>query len=122
MKDILTFKPIQALQHSLDEKADPKTKTWWEAYMKGAILFRGVEMADIRAVLHDWLRIAGIRPGLTGEEQKELAFALFRETYSEDKLAGVLFFAEVLIPQGDVDWREDLPRFAALFQDGYIYE
>src|SRR3712207_8372132 len=42
---------------------------------------------------------------------------LFR---SEDKLAGVLFLQEILLPAGALDWRSDLPRIARLFDEGYI--
>jgi 3-methyladenine DNA glycosylase AlkD len=111
---------IPQLQRELDKWADPRTKAWWEAYMKGAIPFRGVKMVGIRAALHGWLLSAGIRPGLPVEEQKWLAFALIRETYSEDKIAGILFFQEALFPAGEVDWQEDLPRFAELFMEGHI--
>jgi 3-methyladenine DNA glycosylase AlkD len=111
---------ILLLQRELDEKSDTQTKAWWEAYMKGAIPFRGVKMAGIRAALHGWLQWAGVRPGLPEEEQKDLAFALIRETYSEDKIAGILFFQEALLPAGEVDWQRDLPRFARLFEEGHI--
>jgi 3-methyladenine DNA glycosylase AlkD len=45
---------------------------------------------------------------------------LLKEDYSEDKLAGVLFLQEILLPQGALDWRSDLPRFARLFDEGYV--
>ena len=51
---------IAALQRQLDLRADAKTKAWWEGYLKHVIPFRGVKMADIRAVLHQWVRDEGI--------------------------------------------------------------
>jgi len=113
---------IKKLELQLENRADPKTKIWWENYLKNAIRFRGVKMSDIRVELHKWLNSESIQTELPAEQQKELAFHLIQETYCEDKLAGILFFQEILLPAGAVNWREDLPRFAALFQDGYIYE
>ncbi|HET9494975.1 MAG TPA: DNA alkylation repair protein [Chloroflexia bacterium] len=113
---------ISRLQERLDSRNDAKTRAWWEAYMKGVIPFRGVKMEAIRQELHAWLAAEGIAQLLSGEEQKALALSLFRESCSEDKLAGVLYFAEVLVPCGLVDWRADLPRLGALFVEGHIYE
>ena len=42
------------------------------------------------------------------------------EDHTEDKLAGVLFLQEILLPEGALDWRSELPRFARLFDQGYI--
>ena len=59
---------IAALQQQLDLHADPKTKAWWEGYLKHVIPFRGVKMADIRAVLHQWVRDEGIVTAGRGAE------------------------------------------------------
>ena len=112
---------IAALQRQLDLRVDPKTKAWWEGYLKHVIPFRGVKMADIRAVLHQWVRDEGI-DRLPVQEQKDLALALIRLDSTEDKLAGILFWQEILLPAGAVHWPDDLPRFADLFQQGYIYD
>ena len=45
---------IPALQQQLDQRADPKTKAWWEGYLKHVIPFRGVKMAGIRAARRLW--------------------------------------------------------------------
>ncbi|HEX6384794.1 MAG TPA: DNA alkylation repair protein [Anaerolineae bacterium] len=110
------------LQRQLESRADPKTKAWWEKYLKYAISFRGVKMADIRAELHQWLESEAVLTRLSEAEQKDLALRLIQEAYTEEKLAGILFLQEVLLPSGAIDWRDDLPRFGVLFQDGYIYE
>jgi 3-methyladenine DNA glycosylase AlkD len=44
-----------------------------------------------------------------------------RLTYCEDKLAGVLYLQEILLPAGRATCA-DLPRFAALFAEGHIYD
>ena len=71
--------------------------------------------------LHQWVRDEGIAQQ-PSEQQKELALALIRLDYCEDKLAGMLFLQEILLPAAAVDWPQDLPRFAALFEQGYIYD
>ena len=113
---------ISTLRVRLQEEAVPETKAWWEAYMKQAIPFRGVKMPTIRAVLHRWYTAEGIDKRLTFAEQKELALALFQGEYAEDKLAGILFLQEILLPAGAIDCRADTSRFAALFTQGWIYD
>ena len=86
----------RAVARRLAAASDPKTKDWWEAYLKGAIPFRGVPMAGIREVVHDvWAekRLAELALG----EQIDVALAQFGRPHSEDKVAGVLMFAELLI-------------------------
>lgn len=113
--------PIEALQRRLELRANPKTKAWWEGYLKHVIAFRGVKMADIRAALHQWVGDEGIAERPLAR-QKDLALDLIRLDFCEDKLAGVLFLQEILLPVGAIDWPEDLPRFGELFEQGYIYE
>ena len=76
--------------------ADPRTKAWWEGYMKGVIPFRGIKMPVLRAALLPWWRERVAPEGLAFE--KATAVAFFRSTWSEDKLAGVLAF-EHLAPR-----------------------
>jgi 3-methyladenine DNA glycosylase AlkD len=110
---------IASLQKLLGEKAEPKAKEWWEAHVKGSAPFRGVRMPAIRSVLRGWHR-EQIAQELDFEQQVGLALALFREPYSEDKLAGTLFLAEILLPQGALDCARDVERFAELFASGSI--
>jgi 3-methyladenine DNA glycosylase AlkD len=113
---------ISTLQIRLQEKAMPKTKAWWESYMKQVIPFRGVKMPTIRAVLHQWYTSEGIDKGLNFAEQKDLALDLFQGEYAEDKLAGILFLQEILLPAGAIDCTADISGFAALFTRGWIYD
>ena len=90
--------------------------------MKGAIRFRGVKMADIRACLHAWLESESVASTLTPYAQTTLSFELLRQTYCEDKLAGIPYQQELRVPQGAIKWERDLPRFAGLFKGGCIHE
>lgn len=111
--------PIPLLQQQLQAAAEPATRQWWERYLKGAIPFRGVKMAVIRRLLHAWVATQGLA-AREHEEQEMIALALLRQPYAEDKLAGILYLQEILLPAGALPWRPTLPRFTRLFDEGYI--
>ena len=73
-------------------------------------------MPVIRATLRDWWREEAL-DDLAVSERKRLALKLLAESYSEDKLAGVLLLGEHLLPEVNAD---DLPSFAAAFRSGHI--
>lgn len=110
-----------ALRQSLIEKADPKTKAWWEGYVKQSAPFMGVKMTQIRSSVHQWHQDT-VTKELDLEGQLDLALALFQGEYSEQKLAGTLFLQEILLPAGAIQCERDLDRFAELFSSGYIYD
>ncbi|MBI1749367.1 MAG: DNA alkylation repair protein [Acidobacteria bacterium] len=93
-----------------------RAKAWWEGYLKGAAKFRGVPMGVIRECLHTWWRTGGIG-SLPVARQKAIVLALIRERYTEDKLAGILAFAEILLPHLGIG---DLPAMSALYELGHI--
>ncbi len=111
---------IDRLQKRLDTHATAATREWWTKYLRGAASFRGVKMGDIRRALHAWYEEERLGEHLSVGQQKDLALMLLEEHYTEDKLAGVLFLQEILLPAGTLNWRSDLPRFARLFDEGYI--
>ena len=113
---------ITALQGLLEKRKSNKTKQWWENYLKHVIQFRGVSMKNIRSSLHLWYTEHNINEDFSPEKQIDLAFALFEEKFAEDKLAGILFFQEILLPQNSVDWKRELPRFAEIFNNNLIYD
>jgi 3-methyladenine DNA glycosylase AlkD len=119
---VVSMALIKKLQRKLQLQANSRTKAWWEGYLKHVIPFRGVTMAGVRASLHAWIRDEQILTTLSKAKQKDLALGLFRGEHAEDKLAGILFLQEVLLPAGAVSFRADLPKFAKLFSEGYIYE
>jgi 3-methyladenine DNA glycosylase AlkD len=111
---------IARLQLRLNARATAATREWWTKYLRGAASFRGAKMGDIRAAVHTWFEEEQLGKLLSVEQQKDLALTLLEEDHAEDKLAGVLFLQEILLPEGALDWRSDLPRFARLFDEGYI--
>jgi 3-methyladenine DNA glycosylase AlkD len=109
---------ILDLQGRLAERAKAATRGWWERYLKGAIRFRGVKMGDIREEVLEWnSERLGAAPV---DLQWELAIALLKEPFAEDKLAGILYLEEVLIPSGSFQWPMALRDIAALFDRGFI--
>jgi 3-methyladenine DNA glycosylase AlkD len=110
---------IDPLQQQLSAAGDAKTKAWMEAYLKHSLPFRGLKLPQVRSIMHDWVKAEKI-VDYPAAEQLELAFALIREPWGEDKLAGTLLIQEVLIKRKLVDWQTDLPKFAELFDTGHI--
>jgi 3-methyladenine DNA glycosylase AlkD len=111
---------IERLRLRLNAHATAATREWWTKYLRGAASFRGVKMADVRKAVHAWFEEERLGEHLSVGQQKDLALMLLEENYTEDKLAGVLFLQEILLPAGALEWRSDLPRFARLFDEGYI--
>jgi 3-methyladenine DNA glycosylase AlkD len=70
--------------------------------------------------VHAWFEEEQLGEYLSVGQQKDLSLLLLEEDYSEDKLAGVLFLQEILLPEDKLDWRSELPRFARLFDREYI--
>lgn len=90
--------------------------------MKGVIPFRGVKMPSIRKTLHQWYESEELTVRLSGPQQTELALALMKCEYAEEKLAGILLFHEILIPARLLPWKDTLPHFVALYQNAYIFD
>jgi 3-methyladenine DNA glycosylase AlkD len=103
--------PADRLGLALDARANAKSREWWERYLKGAVPFRGVKMAGVRATIHALWHDERLGERPQGA-QIDLALALFESRYAEDKLAGVLALSEILLPALTVD---DVPRLASAF-------
>lgn len=111
---------VTTIQDRLQARATPKTRQWWESYLKGAIGFRGTKMADIRAVVHQWHDETGA--AWTPKQMRDLAIELIQQDLTEDKLAGIVLIQETLIPAGAIPWKTELKRWARLFDRGFIYD
>lgn len=110
---------VAYVQKGLDAHADPGRKEWWERYLKRAMEFRGVRMADIRSVVREAYGAQAL-DGLTPEGRTSIALALLRQQVAEDKLAGILLLSERLLPAGDLAWESAIPEFATLFGEGAV--
>lgn len=89
---------IQALDARLQALATPKSRAFWERYLKGSVPFRGVPMASIREAVHAWWRSDG-PSALALPARKALAPRLFEGAFCEDKLAGTLVLEELLLAE-----------------------
>ncbi len=110
---------IPLLQDRLVGVASAATKDWWERYLKGAIEFRGVPMAGIRAAVHEWFTAQRL-DRLAADAQRSVAYDLIGEPIAEDKLAGILLLQEILAPAGLVRCDADLADLGRLFDEGAI--
>lgn len=110
---------IKELKNQLQEQADLQVKAWWENYVKGSAPFRGVKMPLIRSTLNRWYE-GKISASLDVNQQIDLAFALFPEKYSEDKLAGTLFLGEILLTEVVNQRTRSMARIGTLFTSGFI--
>lgn len=111
---------IADLQERLVEASRPETREWWTRYLKGSASFRGVPMAGVRRAVHGWAAAHGIEPDLSDARLLDLTDGLFRQPYTEDKLAAMVFIQETLLPAGRLSWRLALERWAMLFRDGAL--
>jgi len=113
-----TATAVENVVARLDQRAVAETKAWWESYLKHEIEFRGVPMAGIRQSVHGWNDEVEPSGGLL----KDVALALLRRPVAEDKLAGILIFQELLLPDGKMDLRSDLAALEAVFDEGHIWD
>jgi 3-methyladenine DNA glycosylase AlkD len=111
---------VHRLQQRLNTRATAAAREWWTKYLRGAASFRGVNMGDVRKAVHAWLKEERLEEHLSAGQQKDLALMLLEEDHTEDKLAGVLFLQEILLPADVLNCYSDLPRFASLFDGGHI--
>jgi len=107
---------IPRLHARLDALATEKSRLFWNRYLKGTVVFRGVPMASIRTALHDWWRHDG-PAALTMSEQKALAIALFEGAFGEDALAGTIALQELLL---ESITPSDVAAFGDLFDRGRV--
>jgi 3-methyladenine DNA glycosylase AlkD len=99
------------MQDRLDAAADEATRRHWEAYLKGAARFRGVNMAGIRSAVRRTWRDHRLDEAVTAD-LLALVHRWFAAPTSEDKLAAVLLLAEHAVDRLTV---EHLPALAAPF-------
>lgn len=107
---------VESIERRLEAEGDPRTRDWWERYLRGAVPFRGVPMAGIRSVV----RSARSEHQPTVPELRRSAYRLIEGRFAEEKLAGILVLQELVLPADGFDPVRDLPDLAALFDGGHI--
>ena len=102
------------LHRRLAVHADGRTKDWWESYVVDSAPFLGVKMGTIRSTLHEWY-LELVEDTLSPGDQFQLAFALLFRTYTEEKLAGILFMQEILLPGGSIGCDRSVQQLSRAF-------
>jgi len=103
----------------LDARAEAKTRDWWTRYLKGAATFRGARMQAVREVAHAWFDDHGLAEAAP-DERLGAVLAAARGPHTEDRLACAILLGERFVPEGWLERERDLPRLAALFDDGWL--
>lgn len=106
---------VSAIQAALDARRTAASARFWNAYMKGAVSFRGVPLPAIRdAVAHHHRAELGATPP---EVRRGVAWALLAEPLGDDKLAGVSLLASHLLDELTL---ADLTHLEAAFEAGHL--
>ena len=87
---------IADLQGRLDAVADPRTKAWFDNYLKHAIAHRGVKTPVIERIVAQWQREHGLAR-LSLEDRLGIAKSLIEQNLAEDKFAGILCLQKYLV-------------------------
>lgn len=117
MNDINGLK--ENLKSRIVKYADKKRKEWFENYIKHDTKFHGVDIPTVRTELKEWYIQENIDK-IPLNKQLDLALSFFEEEYTEDKLAGILYFQYYLYNK--YDYNLILSRFESIFENGYIYD
>ncbi len=110
---------IKDLQYELQRQSSAAKKKWWEAYMRGAIPFRGIGIPQIRPILAEWRERHAIA-ARTPQKQLDLVLQLFAEPIAEDKLTAVLYLQYYL--RHDRPWRTAIRAYEKVYKAGHIAE
>ena len=107
------------LKEKLQNNADPKTKQWFDNYLKGAIEYRGLKTPHVTAIVKEWYRDNHLdRYSL--QQQLELCSLLIYSPFSEDKFAGTIYIQQFLLSK--IDYKTLLEKSNYLFQKGRFFD
>lgn len=110
---------VRKLQRSLQSHACPKTKAWFDGYLKGAISYRGVPIPKVRELAcAQWAADGyGAKTLFT---QLEFVGLLLSQAKAEDKFAGILLTQEKVL--GKETAYEVLNLFEEAFESGAFFD
>ncbi|MCY3678375.1 MAG: DNA alkylation repair protein [Gemmatimonadetes bacterium] len=110
---------VRDLQQRLRAVADPRTKAWFENYLKHVIPYRGVKTPVVARIVGEWRRAHELQR-LAEADQLRLADRLIREGHAEDKFAGTLYIQKHLLRR--VDEATLLTTAEQLFADRVFFD
>lgn len=110
---------ISLLQNALGAQSNLQTKKWFENYLKGAIMYRGVKTQQISTTVQNWHK-ANSLDKLSAEAQLQLAVALIRQDFAEDKFAGILYMQKYLLNK--LEFSTLASEFEGMFDEGCFFD
>ena len=110
---------IDDLQERLEAAADPKTRDWFERYLKRAIAYRGLKTPLVAKIVAEW-RSAHNLQKLSEDAQLDLCGRLMRQRHAEDKFAGTVYMQKYLLRRMEPD--PILTLAEQLFAEGAIFD
>jgi 3-methyladenine DNA glycosylase AlkD len=110
---------LQQLVAQLEQQANPKTKQWFENYLKGAIAYRGLKTPLVTTLVKNWYRDNQLEQ-YTLEGHLSLCQALLASNLAEDKFAGMIFIQKYLLKK--LDYQQLLSETDTFFQQGYFFD
>ncbi len=81
---------MDSLLHAIMQYKDDRKAEWWGNYVKHESRFLGVPMNNLRDELNRWLDTQSI----STKDKVDAVKKLFKGTYSEEKLLGILMLSE----------------------------
>jgi 3-methyladenine DNA glycosylase AlkD len=110
----MPHKTLQTFTQQLDEAAHEETRNWFEAYTKQQEQYRGVKTPEVERILTNFLHD---HPHL---DLEAFATRLLYSDYIEDRLAGMIVYQKVLIPNDHMTHEKVLAVCENLFKDGVV--
>ena len=111
----LTTNFIQQLEHY----SDPKTKQWFDNYLKGAIAYRGVKTPQVTKLVKAWHKKHQL-DSYALSDQLSLCTDLIAGEFAEEKFAGTIYLQTFL--RKKIDYLSLLETCDSLFQQGYFFD
>ena len=96
MKNLNKKQLADSLKKTLKRKSNLKTKKWFDNYLKGSIVFRGIKRPAVFIEVKKWVEKNNIQT-YPIEQKLKLAEFLFSSPYAEDKFAGNMFVKDEVI-------------------------
>lgn len=110
---------VRTLTDQLSQVSDPKTKKWFDNYLKGAIEYRGVKTPMVTKLVSSWRREQNLDQSSL-EEQLALCEALLQSRFAEDKFSGTIYMQKYLC--SEMVWQHLISFCANLFEQGHFFD
>jgi len=102
------------LRKELKRISDPKTKLWFESYMKHKERYIGVKTPAVERIV---ILLAEEMSDVTA---RKLSLSLLESPYTEEKLAGMILYQKKLIKNRTTVWRKDLGAIKKAVEAGHV--